>query len=290
MKPPVPAVGGIDDFDVAWTGGKRTAANKNKNPTSPYCSRPFDSDKLMKVYKSAKTPLELRYDGADNVDYTLALFASLALQHMEEHGMDSIFYFEKNGVEYNLLTHHPLFTIAEIKLATEALTDIYDQQNLKWTRQFLFDSLTMKQQLRVAKYADSSANGPMLWMNIVLENQSDSYRALRTVLHDLEMMTLGKFPGENVKACTREIEMMCRRLEAAKSLPRDVGATVCNIFTKCSFEAFRVAFHAKYWELDKVPDCYSYQELIRDADSLYQSLTQSNNWLAKTSDEETILT
>ena len=65
---------------------------------------------------------------------------------------------------------------------------------------------------------------------------------------------------------------------------------MCYKFTKCSVEAFYVAFHAKDWELDLVPDCYIYRELMRDADLLYQSLVQLNNWLATTSDADTILT
>ena len=263
--------------------------DQNTEPATPYCSRPEDPDKLMKVFKAAKTPLDLKYDGTENADYTLSLFAALALQHLEMHGMDSVFYFEKEGIEYNLLTHFPLFTIADIEKATMAMKDPFDQANLKWSKQFLFDSLSMNQQLKIAKHSKSNLNGPMLWMNIVLENQSDSFRALRTVQHELEAMALTKYPGENVKACTKDIDMKCRRLEAAQSLPKDIGGTVCNILTQCSVEAFRMPFHTKFWELDKKPDCYSYQDLIRDADALYLSLLAADKWLAKTSDEETVL-
>ena len=54
--------------------------DKNTAPKTPYCMRPDDPDKkLMKVFQAAKTPLELYYDGAENDEYTLALFAALAL-------------------------------------------------------------------------------------------------------------------------------------------------------------------------------------------------------------------
>ena len=85
---------------------------------------------------------------------------------MEEHAMDSIYYFEKSGMEYNLLMHHPFFTLTEIKLATAMMMDAYDVQNLKWTRQFLFDSLSMKHQPHIVKYTDSNINKPMLRINI----------------------------------------------------------------------------------------------------------------------------
>ena len=96
----------------------------------------------------------------------------------------------------------------------------------------------MNQQLKIAKHLKSNLNGPMLWMNIVLENQLDSFKALRMVQHELEAMALTKYPGENVKACTKDIDMKCRHLEAAQSLPKDIGGTVCNILTQCSVEAF----------------------------------------------------
>ena len=103
-------------------------------------------------------------------------------------------------------------------------------------------------------------------------------------------MTLSKYPGENVKLCTKDIALKCHWLEAADSLPKDVGATVCNILTQWSVEAFHIPFHAKFCELDKKPDCYSYEDLIDDAEALYLSLTSANKWLPKSDEEETVLT
>jgi len=40
---------------------------------------------------------------------------------------------KKYGVkEYNLLMHHPMITLEEIKLTMSAPMDIYETQNLKW--------------------------------------------------------------------------------------------------------------------------------------------------------------
>ena len=105
----------------------------------------------MKVFKAAITPLELKYDGIDNADYQLTTFAFLAFQHMETYGMDSVFYFMKDGVEYNLMTHFPLFEISDIEEVTSQMTDPFDVENLKWSKVFLFDSLLMKQQMKLAK-------------------------------------------------------------------------------------------------------------------------------------------
>ena len=196
---------------------------------------------------------------------------------------------DKDGVERNLIENHPFFTIEEVKRATKVMAaDPYHKTNLKWSEQFLFDSLSTKQQLRVAKYMSGEMNGPLLWMYILLENQSDSTRALRMLIQELEHMKLTSYPGEDVKACTRDIEIKCRRLEAAGRLPSDIGATLCNIFTKSSIEAFRIPFFNKYWELDQDPTKYGYRELIREADALYQSLVNSENWVAKGSEQETV--
>ena len=91
--PTRPSIGGMQGT-IPWTRGKQVI-NKNTIPITPFCTRPEDPDKLMSVYKAAKTPLDLKYDGADNVNYSLAVFGSLAFHHLEEHGMDSVFLLHK---------------------------------------------------------------------------------------------------------------------------------------------------------------------------------------------------
>jgi hypothetical protein len=289
QTPRTPVVGGLIDNATPWVGGRCTVELQNNEPASPYCARPGDPDKLMKVFKAATKPLDMKYDGSNNMDYGLTTFGFLVHQHLETHGMDSVFYFVKDGMEYNLITHFPLFELREIEEATQAMTDSFDKDNLKWSRQFLFDSLSMEQQLKIAKHLRPGMNGPTLWMTIVLENQSDSYRALREVQRELEDMVLTAYPGEDVKACTRDIDMKCKRLEAASSLPKDVGTTVCNILTQSSVEAFRIPFHAKFCELDRKPSCYTYQDLIKDADALYLSLVAAKKWLPQASQDENVL-
>ena len=284
-----PKVGG-DKKGVFWTGGNRIK-DKNVEPTSPYCFRSTDPDKLMKVYKACITPLSEKYDG--KVDYSLTIFGTLVLKHLRKHGMDSVFMFEDpiDKVEKNLIEHHPRFTIEYVKQETEKLKKEcpYHKQNLEWAEQFLFDSLSTDQQVRVAKYVETSMNGPLLWMYIVLENQSDTSRALRTLVNELQQMKLTDFTGEDVKKCTSAIDQKCRRLEAAKRLPEDIGATVCSIMTTSSIEDFRIPFISKFAELDKDPTKYSYRSLIQEADSLYLSLVNSDKWLKKVSAEETAL-
>jgi hypothetical protein len=177
----------------------------------------------------------------------------------------------------------------EIEEATQAMTDSFDRDNLTWSRQFLFDSVSMEQQLKIAKHLKPNMNGPTIWMTIVMENQSDSYRALREVQRELEDIALTKYPGEDVKTCTRDIDMKCQRLEAASSLPKDVGATVCNMPTQSSVEAFRIPFHAKFCELDRKPTCYSYQDLIKDADGLYLCLIVAKKWVPQTNPDENVI-
>jgi len=67
----------------------------------------------------------------------------------------------------------------------------------------------MKQQLHVAKYADSGINKPLLWMYMVLKNQSNSWLALVMVKQELSALTLQNHPGEVVNACTHDIEVKC---------------------------------------------------------------------------------
>ena len=97
--PRTPVVGSLLDNANPWVGSRCVVEHNNTEPASPYCVRKTDPDKLMKFYKASTKPLDLKYHGNTNMDYGLAVFGFLALQHLEMHGMDSVFYFIKDELE-----------------------------------------------------------------------------------------------------------------------------------------------------------------------------------------------
>ena len=147
----------------------------------------------------------------------------------------------------------------------------------------------MKQQLHVAKYADSGINKPLLWMYMVLKNQSNSWLALVMVKQELSALTLQNHPGEVVNACTHDIEVKCCQIEAANYLPQDIGIIICKILMLGTVEQFHVIFHNAFGKVNDNPKPYTYHELITKADSLYQLLITSKHWLATSTDDETVI-
>ena len=126
-----------------------------------------------------------------------------------------------------------------------AMTDPYDIQNLDWSECFLMNSMEPKFQRQLAKYTTSMMNGPVLWKLIVLESQSDSIRALITLVQELQSMMLKSCPGENAKQCTTNIFEKCSHLDMAGGLLSNIGMTICETLSACSVKDFCILFMMK---------------------------------------------
>ncbi len=85
--------------------------------------------------------------------------------------------------------------------------------------------------------------GPELFMENMLEVQSDSNSALCELEQYLANITVHQFPGENVKECAQAINTICQHLERANRLPLDNTWTVVGIYLECSVERFRQALY-----------------------------------------------
>lgn len=208
--------------------------------------------------------------------------------------MDSVFQLidPLDQVEKNIILNHPHYTVLYVRAECTSMVAAcpFGKQNLIWSHLFFFDSLTTRQQLCIGRHLEPNTPGALFWMHIMQENQLDTTHALCTVIDELQDMKLSSFPGKNVHLCTQQIDEHCCCLEAISHLPDDIGATICNVLTKTSVDAFCIPFYNKYWELDKNPSAYTYHELIQEADSLYNSLSASKQWLETTTAETDQLT
>ena len=95
-KPKYGKVGGSH----VWIGGAPLADWSNTSfiaPLTPYCWRSDDPISQMKVYGKQTDGQDVKFKH-DNPDYPLLSFATDALNHMEAHGMDTLFFMEGVGV------------------------------------------------------------------------------------------------------------------------------------------------------------------------------------------------
>ena len=276
-----PKAGGLTSDDVPWTGGFRNTLAQS--PKTPYCLRPGDYKGFTKVYEMAIKGLERRF-GNDLLDYPLLSFCKKAYKHMADTGMDSVFYFEKGGREFNILEHYTAFTLTEIETAVDVLKlkggDGYDINHLNWSATFLLNSITLELEKPVLlKIPDTSVSGPVLWMHLVQYVESNTATAHQALLEQLKQVKLTNFTGENVKKCTEKLSTLCRRLELADELPKNIGMLICDAMVTCSVEEFRFPFITLRAEFDLNLKYKNWAELIIIADRRYQSLLDSEKWI-----------
>ena len=109
------------------------------------------------------------------------------------------------------------------------------------------------------------------------------------VKQELSALTLQKYPGEDVKACTHDIEVNCDQLEATNYLPQDIDVIICKILVLSTVEQFCVMFYDTFGKVNDNRIAYTCHELITKADSLYQLLITSKHWLATSTDEVMVI-
>ena len=270
-----------------FSGGKRD--KKISEPKTPYGYRPTGFDQSLKVYKYCVAGLEPKFKTPDDKEYPLWVFQKAVQEHLENSGMDEVFYFKKKGEEYSIIEHYALFTIEEIQKEVKGYNSKQDLLNLDWSATFLKNSLDSSQLAQLQDFLTLS--GPELWMHFIMTNQSASKRALRTVIHDLEPMSIHSYPSENVKTCVIDIIEKVDRLERAKALPDDINETICGIFSTSSIDDFRIPFINKRSELSLQTGGASgvtWRELTDMAKISYQNLVESGDWLKSNTQDDVV--
>jgi hypothetical protein len=250
--PPIvpPTIGGVY-HDIAWTGGKPDAGwtkSANQTPNTPFAMR-MEGEKAIKTYARNTTGRSLKFKRDDPQD-SLHCFAEDAATHMEQTGMDSVFYFA-DPVDptrmLDLFESHMHFTPEAVR--TSILTmkasntyDSYDLDNLKHSRTWLENSVDPTLWNSIRPQITREHTGPDLFMTIVAELQSDSIQSMRAKERKFEALKLKDYPGENVKLLNTDILLLVEVMEKNRSLPIDALLTIVDKYTESASEDFRVHF------------------------------------------------
>ena len=99
------------------------------------------------------------------------------------------------------------------------------------------------------------------------------------MLEQLKKINLKDFNGENVKRCTEQLRTLCRRLDLADELPKNIGMLICDAMVTCSVEEFHFPFITLRSEFDLVLKHKTWTELVIIADRQYQSFLDSEKWI-----------
>ena len=125
------------------------------------------------------------------------------------------------------------------------------------------------------KIPDTSISGPVLWMTLVQYVESNTSTAHQALFEQLKKIKLKDFNGENVKRCTEQLSTLCRRLDLADELPKNIGMLICDAMVTCSVEEFCFPFITLRSEFDLDLKYKTLTELVIIADRRYQSLLDS---------------
>ena len=248
-----PTLGGAyPNGQAVWIGGppkKDWSGTTRATPLTPLCTRGLDPISEMKGYsRRVLDGNEIKFK-RDDPDYNLLAFADDALQHMEQHGMDTVFYVkgandDGTGGE-ELFTYHARYTQSQVdEFVTNGLTnnvfDSFSQNSLNESAQWLLNSMDESLKSSLRSQLLTRPKGPQLWMMIVAEVQSESLRRTVELTKKFENMTLAQFKGENVRDYATEAHSILIQLKKEKQLPKTHLLTIVDVMTQCSVMDFKV--------------------------------------------------
>ena len=226
----------------------------------------------------------------------MTAFADDALSHMQEHGLDTVFYVKGadshgEGAE-DLFTYHSKYTKASVNVHLEdceskGVFDSYAKTALTESAQWLVNSLdeTLKSSLRARLAARPT--GPQAWMLIAKEVQADSIRRCTALRKEFEALTLAQFKGENVIEFAEKVEELLVPLEKDKQLPTNHLVDLIDKLTACSVMDFKIYFMNKRAAvedftvetsgmdaktIEKLPNKITYLSLLEDAKTRFNNL------------------
>lgn len=316
--PDEPVIGGIDN-QIPWCGGEPNLAWNNTlrdYPASPYAKRYNDKNE-MAVYQLMTGGLATKLKRGDP-SYTLTSFAEDVKAHLVKTGMDAVFYMmdpARTNARIDIIYKHSRISITQVRTELNVMTEViaendrpalfsnldnpydeYDASNATASREFLLNSIdsTLKADMRSKITADML--GPEVWMVIVMELQSGSYRAMEAKKEKLRKIKLSDFPGENVKTMNNEVVTLCSELDQANRLPEDALVTVVSKYGKSTVEEFRIGFIARRNAVEDYvsrnygrtnaeiigagQELITYRTLTEEGEGKYQSLLDSGEWTA----------
>jgi hypothetical protein len=232
----------------------------------------------------------------DDPEFNLMSFASEALNHMETHGMDTVFYMTgvdsngKGGVE--LFTYHSRFTRTQVAqfIADKVADGTYDyhaQTCLKESAAWLVNSLDESLKKTIRPKLASRPSGPEVWMMIVAEIMSDSLRRSTILTDKFKALSLAKFPGEDVQAYAQAADEILLQLERDQQLPPNHLMDIVDHMSACSVMEFQIHWMAKRIEVEKfmketigkdkqavalMPNKIHFRDLLEEATAKYIGL------------------
>ena len=294
---------------------KDFSGSHNKMPKTPLCIRGLEPSYEMKGHTARVMSGCATKFKRDDPEFPLMAFATECLNHMESHGLDTVFYLK--GVQANgtggeeLFTYHSKYTKSQVDefiwkaqvADSNGVTkfDSFCVSALQESQQWLLNSLDESLKSALRPSLAKRPTGPQLWMMIVAEVQSDSLRRCQMLVKKFEALSLSKFKGENIRDYSKEAEEILLQLERDDQLPKTHLLDIVDDLTACTVMDFKVMWMGKHPTVEAfvkdslgkdknvvalMPNKIHFSDLLEEAKEMFTNLGDSNKWGAMSQSKE----
>jgi uncharacterized protein YnzC (UPF0291/DUF896 family) len=197
---------------------------KNERQTMEFCT----------TYKGTKfnglTPKE------GKAAMPLKTYKDILRHHMIEHGMWDVFNLNdpKNvDKKWDLFVYNAMLPMTHVVKEVErlqSLKDMYVTQNLKWSGEYIRESLSVDMLEKLYQDVSMQASGPETFAALMRVIHSDSYEALENTKRTLENIKLKSYPGENVRKCNEDIARLSEQLVSGGHFNNELLCKIAQIY------------------------------------------------------------
>lgn len=191
------------------------------------------------------TELCIGYDGTKfngltpkdgKITVPLKTYKDMIRHHCIETGMWDVFNLQdpkKTDVNWDLFRYHSILPMTHVTKEVKrlkGLNDIYINQNLKWSGEYIRASITTDLLEKVLQDVAISASGPETFVSLMRVVHSDSYEALELTKSKLENLRLKNYPGENVRKCNEDVSVLSEQLVSGGHFNNELLCKIAQIY------------------------------------------------------------
>jgi len=220
-----PVTGGVIN-NVAWTGGSRDPNVRMAFPKTPYCRRgeKVDHKVFSRCEKGVKEDWKIKLTST----IPLATCEPQIQSCLQQVGVDSPFWLEKDHRWINLFDQPDAVPLAEIRRHEEALAYAcqYDRTNLHLGRVFLENSIDVELHRKMMPQLLANDGGPVFWS--ILKRTLQGAEVSKLIRHQnvINKTKLSDIAGYDLSKFHEIIRPSLTACDEASQLPLNVGPKV----------------------------------------------------------------
>jgi hypothetical protein len=257
------------------------------------------SDSLKIYSKQADVPSSAKLFGRTD---PLSAFENKVLDNFEKTGMDTLPWVSVDGRKemVNVIVQHSSATSESVESYFEGMEakgyiDPYEKKNGDAAKSWLLNAIEPTLGATLYAKLDRGSHCMVVWMTLVAEIRSESYRYFENIKSQLKALKLADFPGENVEGFTQAFSLLTNELETANLLEAHFIVIFVTALTKTDVTLFLLAMSGLLTKalnynttvrfltqearrLLPAAEVVSIRKVHGEADGLHQELLEASEW------------